>query len=1261
MKFTHLHVHSQYSILDGAASIKGLVSKAKSDGMTALALTDHGTMYGAKLFYDTCRKEKIKPIIGLEAYVARRSLKKKQEPVDRSGEHLIVIAKNHTGYKNLMKLCSISSIEGFYYRPRIDKKLLAEYREGLIVSSACLGGEISQKIMAGDCEGARNAARWYKEILGEDYYLEVMRHPTEHPRLKKEVYENQLLCCDEILKIGEELDIKVIATNDTHFLNREDAEAHDILICLNTRKDIDDPNRMQYTRQEWLKTTEEMEALFRDIPHVLENTAEIAEKVEEYQLDSNPIMPVFPIPEEFGNETAWKEKYGETALIEEFGRERYEKLGGEYYKILRIKLESDYLKKLTDEGAAERWPDISEEIRERLDFELQTIKTMGFPGYFLIVQDFIRAAREMGVIVGPGRGSAAGSAVAYCLKITNIDPIKYGLLFERFLNPDRISMPDIDIDFDDEGRQKVLDWVAHKYGQNKVAHIITFGSMAAKMAIKDVARVLKVDISEANRLAKLVPEAPKMTLEKAFKQNEKLLAECESPNPIIRKTLNLAGKLDGTIRQTGVHACGILISRDPLTDHIPVIPTEGEELLTTQYDGHFVENIGLLKMDFLGLRTLSIIKTCLDNIRISKNTDIDIDAIPIDDKETFELFSKGETTGLFQFESPGMKKHLRDLKPNRFDDLVAMNALYRPGPMEYIPTFIRRKHGLEPIAYDHPMMEPFLKNTYGITVYQEQVMLQSRALGQFTRGMSDTLRKAMGKKQLDTMEKLKASFVSGCKNNPEFMKGCSDISADPDKLIPKIWNDWVAFASYAFNKSHSVCYAYIAYQTGYLKAHFPAEFMAANLSNNLSQIEKVTVFMDECRRMGIKVLPPDVNESFNDFTVNAAGQIRFGMAAIKGMGEKAAESIISERNKNGKFKNVFDLFERLDYRCINRKSMESLISSGGLDSFDFHRAQYFQPSERDSTVLDTLINFGQKKRSESASFQNSLFGDEGGFEVILPKVPPCEPWSALESAKKEKEYIGIYLTSHPLDPYKMEIEALATPLSRMGDLEELKNKEIRLIGIVVDVREGRTKTNKEYGILTIEDFSETYEIPFFGKTYINYRNYFIRDSILYIKGKVGNGWKDESELRFTVSSMELLSEVRDNLIKNITIEVNINKLNPGDINEVYDKFTLPFYEGKNKKHKGIPLQFILSNEEKTFENGINEMNVDEMEEENDEDETEESPELPAGGENPKPETSKSEDKYKFHLKMRATTCKLRHCSEMYEYFQNNDAFKLKIN
>ena len=1254
MKFTHFHVHSQYSILDGAASIPGLIEKAKADGQAALALTDHGNMFGIKLFYDTCRQKGIKPILGCEAYVARVSLYNKEKPIDRSGEHLIILAKNLTGYLNLVKLCSTAFCDGFYYRPRIDKTQLEKHHEGLIISSACLGGEIDQKIMAGDLEGAEKAALWYKNLFGEDYYLEVMRHPAADPKQRAEIYDNQQRCIQEKIKIARKLNIKLIATNDVHFLNEEDAEAHDLLICLNTRKDIDDPTRMRYTRQEWFKTTQEMIDLFPDLPEAIENTQEITDKVEEYELDSDPLMPVFPIPPELGTEEEYRQKFSQEDLFNEFTRDekgnvvlteeeankKIKKLGG-YDRLYRIKLEADYLKELTMKGVVKRYGENpSPEIMERIIFELHIMKTMGFPGYFLIVQDFIQAARDMGVIVGPGRGSAAGSAVAYCLGITNIDPIKYDLLFERFLNPDRISLPDIDVDFDDAGRQQVLEWVTEKYGADKVSHIVTFGSMAAKMAIKDVARVLKLELSEANRLAKMVPEAPKMTLKKAYKENPDLEKEKQSLNPLISKTIQFAETLEGSIRQTGVHACGILISRDPLTDHIPIMPTEGESLMTTQYDGHFVEPIGLIKMDFLGLRTLSIIKTCLDNIKKSKHIVLNENEIPLDDEETFKLFTRGDTTGLFQFESPGMKKHLRALQPNRFEDLVAMNALYRPGPMEYIPSFIRRKHGEEPIEYDHPMMEPYLKDTYGITVYQEQVMLQSRALGLFTRGQSDTLRKAMGKKKFELLAELKGKFVEGCKNNPDFVQGAKEKGKNVEELVNKIWGDWEAFASYAFNKSHSVCYAYIAYQTGFLKAHYPAEFMAANLSNNLSDITKVTVFMDECKRMGLSVLAPDVNESYNDFTVNSHGQIRFGMAAIKGVGEAAVEKIIEEREKNGPYKDVYDFFERIDYKSVNKKTIENLVTAGGLDSFGYHRAQYLHLVDATTTVLDNLVNYGQKNQQDSMNLQATLFGELDGFEVTKPNIPDCEPWHDYEKKKKEKELIGIYLTSHPLDPYKLEMQLLCTPVEELNSgLETFKGKEINIAGIITAKREGKTKTGKDFGILTLEDFSGTYELAFFGKDYTDFRQYFIDETAIYVKGKVGPKWgKEGNELTFTIQKVGLLEALTENAIRSITLQVDIEKLTLETVTEIHELFTTDVNSESYKEAQQ------KAAEQKTQKNSDPE-NFEE----------------PVTAQNDIPLNFMLFDRQGNSVKMFSRTCKIRRSRELYEYFENNDSIKMKIN
>ncbi|MCL3779836.1 DNA polymerase III subunit alpha [Prolixibacteraceae bacterium JC049] len=1168
--FTHLHVHSQYSILDGAAGISALVNKAKEDGMKAVALTDHGTMYGIKEFHAACAKAKIKPILGCETYVAARDISTKTERVDRSGAHLVLLAKNEIGYRNLLKLISIANTKGMYYKPRIDKQILKRYSEGIIVCSACLGGEVPQKIMRGDIEGAEETIKWFKDVFGEDYYLELQRHVNNDPRLKVEIYDNQVMVNKEIIQLAKKHDVKIVATNDVHFTNEEDADAHDILICLNTQADLNDPNRMRYTKQEWFKTTEEMSQLFADVPEAVTNTWEIAEKVEEFELDSAPIMPEFPIPEDFGTFEEFRKdftlediqkEFQETEINEE-GEEKvvkdwFKAQGGDFEKTLKNKFETEYLSHLTYEGAKVRYGDpIPESVKERLDFELQTIKFMGFPGYFLIVQDFINAARDMGVLVGPGRGSAAGAAVSYCTGITNIDPIKYDLLFERFLNPDRISMPDVDIDFDDDGRQMVLDWVTEKYGQDKVAHICTFGTMAAKLALRDVARVLKLPLPEADRLAKMVPEAPKMTLKKAYKENPELEKEKDSDNPLVAQTIQFAETLEGSVRQTGVHACGILIGRDPLDEHIPLIPTKEEELLTTQYDGRFVEDIGLLKMDFLGLRTLSIIKECIENVRRSHNIEIDIDKIPLDDEKTYELFSRGDTTAIFQFESPGMKKYLRLLKPNRLEDLVAMNALYRPGPIEYIPEFIKRKHGESEIKYDHPMMEAYLKDTYGITVYQEQVMLQSRALGNFTRGESDTLRKAMGKKKMDLMEMLKVKFKNGCLANKEFMEGCDGNTKAAEKLIDKIWKDWEAFASYAFNKSHSVCYAYIAYQTGYLKAHYPAEFMAAVLSRNLSNMDKISIFMDECQRMEMPVLGPDVNESIEKFTVNDKGELRFGMAGIKGVGEGAVMEIIKEREANGAYKDIFDFAERVNLHSVNKKNLEGLAMAGGFDDFgQVKRSQFFYTDDlTGNTFIESLIKYGQRVQGEKNEAQQSLFGMMAGNDADIkqPSIPNIPEWPSIIRLEKEKNLIGIYLSAHPLDDYKLEMDHFTTRgfniKTLVEQMDNLKGKEITLGGMVTEAHEGMTKNGKPFGKITVSDFSGSNTFFFFGQDYAKFRNYCKESFFLLIKGKVQprffnrNQNPQNEQLEFKIDHIEFLHEVRNSRVKSLTLDVPLDQI-----------------------------------------------------------------------------------------------------------------------
>lgn len=1096
--FIHLHVHTQYSILDGASGVKALVRRAKELDMEALAITDHGNMFGVKEFHDAATSAGVKPVIGCEIYVARTSLEDKTSVEDRSGDHLILLAKNKTGYHNLVKLVSQAWIRGFYYKPRIDKELLRAHREGLIASSACIAGEAAQEILTGNIRGAEEAILSYKEIFGDDYYLEVQRHETNDPTADVTVFPLQQRVIAAYRELAVKHNIKIIASNDVHFIKQDEAEAHDRLICLNTGKDIDDPKRLRYTKQEYLKSGDEMAAIFADMPEAVQNTLEIASKVEYYPLASEPIMPDFAIPEEFPDK-------------------------------------DEYLRHLTLKGAAERWKTITPEIQARIDFELSVIKNMGFPGYFLIVQDFLRAAREMGVWVGPGRGSAAGSVVAYSLKITDIDPIKYNLLFERFLNPDRISMPDIDIDFDEDGREKVLRYVVEKYGHDRVAHIITFGTMAAKMAIRDVARVQKLPLPEAIRLTKLVPDRPGTTLASAYEEVPELLKEKDSKEPLVAQTLKFAEVLEGSIRQTGVHACGIIIGKDSLSEHIPICTAKDTDLYVTQYEGNHVESVGLLKMDFLGLKTLSIMKDAVENIRKSKAITIDLETLELDDKRTYELFSNGETTGVFQFESVGMKRYLRELKPNHFGDLIAMNALYRPGPMDYIPQYIRRKHGREKIAYEVPAMETFLKETYGITVYQEQVMLLSQELGGFTKGQADSLRKAMGKKKRDIMDKLKEQFIEGCRRN-----------GYDQNTINKIWSDWESFAEYAFNKSHSTCYALIAYQTGYLKANYPAEFMAAVLSRNISDIKKITVMMEETKRMGIEVLGPDVNESLLQFTVNRTGNIRFGLGAIKGVGENAVLHLIEEREKNGPYKDIWDLAERVNLNTVNKKMLEAMVVSGGLDGLPgMTRAQYFSADGKGSSFLESLIRYGNSVKNIRNSSQQSLFGDAGGFELVRPEPAPCPDWTKLEKLNKEKEVIGIYLSSHPLDDFKLEINTFCNAtLTDLQNLSEFAGREVCVAGIVTDTRSGVTKNGKPFGGFTLQDYTDSFSFLLFDKDYVTFSNFFRNDYQLLVKGRVQGRHFNPDELEFKIREIHLLSAVREDLISSITIKLKAETVNP---------------------------------------------------------------------------------------------------------------------
>lgn len=1142
MDFTHLHVHTQYSILDGASKIPDLITRTKDLGMSSVAITDHGNMYGVKLFHKTALKAGIKPILGCEAYVAERTRFDKDSKTDRSGSHLVLLAKNRKGYENLAKLVSFSFIEGFYYKPRVDKELLEKYNEGIIACSACLAGSIPQAFLKNKPEKALEELDWYRNTFGDDFYLEIMRHETNKPGANKTVFEDQQIAYSKVIELAKEQNVKLIATNDVHFINEKDAEAHDRLICLTTNADINDPNRLRYTKQEYLKSPEEMAKIFKDVPEAISNTQEIADKVEEYKLDSDPIMPLFPIPEKHGTEETFKEKYTEEDFIKIYGEKSYKRLGG-YDKILRNQLESEYLKFLVYEGAKNNYPEITDDIKERIDFELETIKTMGFPSYFLIVWDFLKAARDMGVRVGPGRGSAAGSVVAYCLKITDIDPLKYNLLFERFLNPDRISMPDIDIDFDDEGRERVLKWVVNKYGAKRVANIVTFGTMAAKSSIRDIARVQQLPLDEANRLAKLVPEKPGTNLQKAFAEVPELKKEKTDGTTEVRSVLQYAETLEGSVRQTGVHACGIIIGRDDLFNYIPVATSKDSDLYVTQYDGKHVEDVGLLKMDFLGLKTLSIINTALENVKTSKGIDIDIDNIPLDDPKTYELYSHGETSGLFQFESPGMKKYLKELKPTKFEDLIAMNALYRPGPLEYIPDFINRKHGKAQIKYDFPIMKEILEETYGITVYQEQVMLLSRTMAGFTRGQADSLRKAMGKKIQAMMDELKPKFIEGCFNKHGY----------EEKDVLKVWNDWEAFAKYAFNKSHATCYSYVSYQTGYLKAHYPAEYMAAVLSHNLNDIKKITFFMDECRRMGVKVLSPDVNESNSNFTVTAENNVRFGLAAIKGVGESAVKNIIEERNANGTYKDIYDFVERVNLQTVNKKCMESLVYAGAFDNFEYDRKDYFALDEKESVFIEILSKYGSRMKEEKNNMQQSLFGGVAGETDITKPTPASTPdWSDIYRANKEKDSIGIYLSSHPLNKYKVELNYLNnTNLTDLEDLTKLMGREITLVGIITEFSEATTKKGNPFGRFTLEDYSGSHEFVLFSSSYIEFKNYLKKDYAVFLKGEIKEKPYRDNEIEYKIKSINMLAQVKEELIKSVTININLNTLTEKIINEIY--------------------------------------------------------------------------------------------------------------
>ena len=1156
-QFSHLHVHTQYSLLDGAASIDSLYKKAAKDNMPALAITDHGNMFGAFEFVNQAWKNTkvvgkdangkditepvVKPIVGCEFYVVKDRFAKQFTKGEKDERyHQVLLAKNKTGYQNLVKLTSLGYIEGMYSKyPRVDKSLIEQYHEGLIATTCCIGAYVPQTILHESEEKAEQEFKWWLNLFGEDYYIEIQRHNIR----EQEKINNTLL------RFAAKYNVPVIATNDSHYTDKEDYNAHDILLCINTGEKqatpgfddiVNDDLQVKNKRfkfpndQFYFKSTEEMKKLFSDIPQSIDNTNAIVDKVEVLNLKKDILLPAFPIPSSFkihadDNLNQW-----------------------------------EYLKHITYEGARQRYGELESSTQERIDFELFTIKTMGFAGYFLIVSDFIKAGRDLGVFVGPGRGSAAGSVVAYCIGITNIDPIKYNLLFERFLNPDRKSMPDIDTDFDDEGRQKVIDYVVNKYGKNQVAQIITYGTMAAKSSIKDVARVMDLPLPESNALAKLVSDKPGTELEKILhapltaKEGEKSLEEKGytpedienakrlreiyngNENDLRYKVLHEAERLEGSVRNTGIHAAGIIIAPKDLTDLIPVATAKDSDLWVTQIEGSTIEEAGVIKMDFLGLKTLSILKTALELIKQNHGIDIDLDALPLDDEKTYQLYQRGETNGTFQFESVGMQKYLRELKPDQFADLIAMNALYRPGPIAYIPNFIARKHGRETIEYDIPEMEEYLAETYGITVYQEQVMLLSQSIGGFTKGDADVLRKAMGKKQKAVLDKMKEKFMTG-----------ATAKGHPADKLDKVWTDWEAFAQYAFNKSHSTCYAFVAYQTAYLKAHYPSEYMSAVL-NHAGSIEKITFFMEECKRMGIKVLGPDINESIKGFSPNKKGEIRFGLGGLKGVGDAAIENIIEERKQQGTYKDVFDFIKRVNQRAVNKKSLESLAYSGAFDCFpQLHRAQYFHIADGERiSGLEKIIGYGQVQTQLTNNTSNTLFGDlTQAMDVPPPKIPLCEPWTLTEKLDHEKEVTGMFMSGHPLDHFKFELKYYnIVPLADFSEIKESSTlaaasigKPIRIAGLVTDAQHRVTRTGRNFGILSIEDFSGKAELALFGDDYIKYVNYLDKGKNILIHGFFKTGWKKEGEpdrYEFKVTGINLLETAKEALTK--SIEVNMH-------------------------------------------------------------------------------------------------------------------------
>ena len=1180
--FVHLHVHTHYSILDGQSKVSYLVDKAVNNGMKGMAITDHGVMFGIKEFSDYCAninkarkkngEEPFKPIFGCEMYVARRRKEDKvKEMHDNSGYHLIVLAKNYQGYKNLIKLVSHAWVDGYYYRPRTDRADLEKYHEGLIVCTACLAGEVPRNILKGDINAAREAVEWYQRVFGDDFYLELQRHEVKDPTLlaNREAFPLQQKVNRVLLQFAKEYGIKYVCTNDCHFEDKETAEAHDHLLCLSTQEDLNSPTRMRYSKQEWFKTREEMNEVFADLPEAMSNTLEILDKVELYSIDNGPIMPFFPIPESFGTEEKWRKKFSEQQLYDEFttdensenqlspedGQAVIDRLGG-YEKIYRIKFEADYLAKLAHDGAKQLYGDpIPEEVQKAITFELHVMKTMGFPGYFLIVQDFINAARtELDVMVGPGRGSAAGSVVAYCLGITRIDPLKYDLLFERFLNPDRVNLPDIDTDFDDDGRGRVLQWVMDKYGEENCAHIITYSTMATKNSLKDVARVEGLPLEISNRLCKAIPErlpdGMKMNLKNAIACTPMLQEAEVSEDARERNTIKYAKMLEGTVRGTGIHACGFIICRNPISEWVPISTATDpdypdQKVPVTQYDGHVIETTGLIKMDFLGLKTLSEIKEACKVIKQTTGDIIDIENIPIDDELTYQLYQRGQTVGTFQFESAGMQKYLRELHPTVFEDLIAMNALYRPGPMDYIPDFIKRKNNPALVKYDIPCMEKYLKDTYGITVYQEQVMLLSRQLANFTRGESDALRKAMGKKKKAIVDQMKPKFLAQGKANGH----------DPE-VLEKIWGDWEKFASYAFNKSHATCYSWVAYQTAYLKAHYPAEFMAALMTRRFSQITEITKLMEECKALKISTLGPDVNESQMGFGVNKKGEIRFGLSAIKGMGTGAAMAIVNEREKNGAYKSIFDFAERIDLSNVNRKAFESLAYSGGFDSFGLQREEYFGVNSKGVTFLDSLVRYAQLFQQEKAQMQNSLFGGDDAVEIAQPVVPKTDRWPSIEKLNKERELVGIYLSAHPLDEYSVILNNLCNThieeIGRGADMEQLsKREEITFGGIITAVNERFSqKTGKPFGFVTIEDFEGSGELALFGDDWARWNGLMKENYTIFVTAKCQPRYRNSNLYELKVQNVEQLYDVKAHRLERFTISVDASSVNDQTVSDL---------------------------------------------------------------------------------------------------------------